>query len=561
MEQVRQIALRVLQAIQAFRAANRQTFNLIVAAVVLAVGMCAGLYVLNPGALVVLASNLSAADRTALSLRLRRQRIDYTLGADSISVPSNQLAEARSLLEGSPGFSGGAEDFSLFDRSTMGESDFDEQVNYQRSLQGEIERTLMDIHGIDSARVMLAMGNPSPFGLGPPEAAHAAVMLTVAPGAIIDASMARAIAHLVAGSVRGLSAENVTISGNDGAILYPIQHEGELGEAIRLRNDFERRLQEKVAALLSRIMGEDRYAVEVAVDVDTSRVTSSENLYGNGSQAILSEEHSVTPAGMESGGIPGLTSNLPTPTPAPTPQATASPAAAGETPTKITAVANKAISPEAARKDIVNYKPSVRQIRTITAPVRIKRITVAAVLDGTYEGGHFKPLPDERLAAIKGLVAAAVGVQPDRGDSVDVQSAALSQPYVPPVPNPVTELRTLLNSPVRLAEAAAGALAFLILLLFMLTRAMRKLFGGRMPIELTQPVPESAAAAPDAEETAPLIAGEESSTPPPSEFETIRLRLNQEIKRNPAAAAEILRKWLSELNSFEVDDSNKTAMQ
>ncbi len=111
--------------------------------------------------------------------------------------------------------------------------------------------------------------------------------------------MAAAIAHLVANSVRGLNADSVTVTGNDGAVLYPAHNrDGELGEAMRVRNDFEHRLESKVAALLGRIMGEGRYAVQVAVDIDTSHVTSTDKLYGKGDQtAIVSEEHSQTPVG------------------------------------------------------------------------------------------------------------------------------------------------------------------------------------------------------------------------------------------------------------------------
>src|SRR5271166_960669 len=330
MQQLQKYLKRLIEMIGGFREANRQLFNLIAGTLALAVGICGALYVINPGAPVVLASNLRPADRTALALRLRHNNIDFTLGPDSITVPSREFNHAHALLESSPGFSGGSEDFSLFDHSTMGQSDFDEQVNYQRSLQGELERTIMDIRGIDSARVMLAMGRPSPFAMGPAEAERASVMLTTATGATVDTTMAAAIAHLVATSVRGLDVNSITVTGNDGAVLYPTQnHDGELGEAIRLRNDFEHRLEGKVGTLLERIMGNGRYAVQVAVDIDASRVTSTDKLYGKGNQAIVSEEHSQTPAGSASGGggIPGLTSNLPiaNPNPKPSSEAAAQP--------------------------------------------------------------------------------------------------------------------------------------------------------------------------------------------------------------------------------------------
>jgi flagellar M-ring protein FliF len=543
MEQLRNLLLRGLELVRTFRAANRQLFILIVAAIGLGLAICSLLYLLNPGAPIILASNLSPVDRTALALRLRRQGIKFNLGPDSISVPSSQIGEARRLLEASPGFSGGVEDFSLFDHSAVGQSDFDEQVNYQRSLQGEIERTLMDIHGVDNARVMLAMGTSSPFGLAAPEAERASVLLTIAPGAVVDGTMARAIAHLVAGSVRGLAADNVTITGNDGAVLYPFQHEGELGEAMRLRNDFERRLQGKVAALLTRIMGENRFAVEVAVDVDTSRVTSEDDLYRRDDQAILSQEHSLTSAAALDGGIPGLTSNLPT--------ASASIPAARPAKAGATAAATPGGSvpnlPEFSRKDIINYKPSNRVIKTVTAPVRIKQITVAAVVDGTYEGGRFRPLPDERLNAIKGLLGAAVGAQQARGDSVEVQSAALSQPYVPPVPNPITEVRAWLNQPVHMFSAVGAGLAALLALIFAITRTLSRIRSSRTRASAAEVEPITQAGLTTLESTSTPLSKPPAESPA-ANFDAVRSQLNQQVGRDPVMAAEILRKWLNQRN-------------
>ena len=492
MAQLQKYLKQLVELVGIWRAANRQLFNVIAGTAALAVLIAGGIYVIDPGAPVVLAANLRPADRTALALRLRHNSIDFTLGPDSITVPSREFAGAHALLESSPGFSGGSEDFSLFDHSTMGQSDFDEQVNYQRSLQGELERTIMDIRGIDSARVMLAMGRPSPFAMGPAEAERASVMLTTAPGATVDTTMAAAIAHLVATSVRGLDVNSITVTGNDGAVLFPVtNHDGELGEAMRLRNDFEHRLEGKVGSLLERIMGNGRYAVQVAVDIDASRVSSTDKLYGKGDQAIVSEEHSQTPSGAASaGGIPGLTSNLPIanpnpkaatdtlPPPAPEDETLAKPAASKEASSK-ESESKTSSTDTLATKSIVNYQPSLRETNTITAPVRIKRISVAAVLDGTYDGGHFKPLDPDRLKSIKNLVAAAVGADLERGDLVDIQSAALSQPYVPPVPNPVTQLRSLMADPLYLYGAIGVGLFLLIGMLWMIMRSIGRRLAKR----------------------------------------------------------------------------------
>ncbi len=550
MKQLQEYWNRLLVMVAEFRGQNQQLFNLIAGTIAIALAIGAALYVINPGAPVVLAANLNPADRTALALRLRRHSIKFTLGADSITVGSRDVSQARALLQSSPGFSGGAEDFSLFDRSTMGQSDFDEQVNYQRSLQGELERTIMDIHGIDSARVMLAMGRPSPFALGPAEAERASVMLTTAPGATVDAAMAAAIAHLVATSVRGLELDGITVTGNDGSVLYPPQkNDGELGEAMRLRNDFEHRLEGKVAALLSRIMGENRYAVQIAVDVDASHITSNETQYGKGDTTVLSEEHSQSPASAMPGGVPGLTSNLPVANPNPKPGVSAK-ASPGATPAAATATTSTPVKTESqsdngdvSRKDIVNYKPSIREVNSITAPVRIKRISVAAVLDGTYDKGAFKPLDDARLKAIKGLVAAAVGANDERGDSVDIQSAPLSQPYVAPLPNPIDQLRLFIADPVHLYESAGAVLFTLIALLWMLKRAFsrrsaRKRAAAKADNETDSTEAETPAAT-------------ESPAPAPAprthdDFDEIRRKVNEEVERNPEAAADILRRWLAE---------------
>jgi flagellar M-ring protein FliF len=561
MQQLQKYLKSLFEWIGRWRAANGQLFNLIAGTLALAVVISGAVYVIDPGAPIVLAANLRPADRTALALRLRHNSIDFTLGPDSITVPSREFASAHALLESSPGFSGGSEDFSLFDHSSMGQSDFDEQVNYQRSLQGELERTIMDIRGIDSARVMLAMGRPSPFAMGPSEAERASVMLTTAPGATVDTTMAAAIAHLVATSVRGLEVNSITVTGNDGAVLYPTtNHDGELGEAMRLRNDFEHRLESKVASLLGRIMGDGRYAVQVAVDIDASHVTSTDKLYGKGDQAIVSEEHSQTPAGASSGGgIPGLTSNLPSAPPPPKPfaDAAAQPGAEDEAspkpapaPAKTETQTRTETSDTLSTKSIVNYQPSLRETSTVTAPVRIKRISVAAVLDGTYDGGHFKPLDAERLKSIKSLVAAAVGADLERGDLVDIQSAALSQPYVPPVPNPVTQLRSLMADPLHLYGAIGVGFFLLIAVLWMVKRSIsRGLAKRRATREAAPKTSEKEPAAPqDTATPIPSVPGEPppAANPEQANYEEIRKRVNLEVDRSPEAAATLLRKWLAE---------------
>ena len=558
MEQIQGVLGQLASLIRAFREDNPTRFTLIVATAAVTAAIAAVFYLLNPGAPVILASNLSPADRTALALRLRRHGMTFELGADSISVPSGELGRALQLLDSSPGFNGGESGFGLFDHSSLGQSEFDEQVNYQRSLQGELERTIMDIHGIDSARVMLAMAHPSPFALGPSEASHASVLLTTGPGALIDSAMASAIAHLVAGSVHGLAPDQVTVTGNDGLVLFPPPRGDEMSDALRMRNDVEHRLQQKVSSLLTSIMGQGRFAVEVSADLDTSQISTKQQIFGNGDHTIVSEEHSVTPSSAAVGGIPGLTSNLPAPSPA----ATATPAGtATASANAIKSVSSQTQANDISRKDIVNYKPSTREITETNAPIRVRRLSVAAVLDGTYEGGEFKPLPTARLDMIKGLLAAAIGAQTERGDSVDVQSAALSRPYVPPVViNPMTQLRQLFSNPRYLYATIIGGLLLVIAIIWLLVRTVKKLFGGKSI--------KSAEAAPmtlddlDSQQsyTPSEYQPSESSAPPlDGSYEQIKQQINQEVEQDPEGAAEILRRWIASINKPSADNQREAA--
>jgi len=485
---------------------------------------------------------------------LRRHGLTFDLGADSISVPSGELSRAQQLLDSSPGFNGGESGFALFDHSTLGQSEFDEQVNYQRSLQGELERTIMDIHGIDSARVMLAMAQPSPFALGASEASHAAVLLTTAHGALIDSTMASAIAHLVAGSVHGLAPDQVTVTGNDGAVLFPPPRGDGVSDALRMRNELEHRLQEKVSSLLSSIMGQGRFAVEVSADLDTSQVSTKQQIYGE--HTIVSEEHTLSPASAAVGGIPGLTSNLPAANP------TAAATAAGAAPPPPTAV--KTVSQNQAndmsRKDIVNYKPSTREVTETNAPIRVRRLSVAAVVDGTYEGGEFKALPPARLEMIKGLLTAAIGAQSERGDSVDVQSAALSRPYVPPVViNPMTQLRQLFGNPRYLYASLAGGLLLILAIMWLLVRMVKKLFGAKSAKSDAAPVTLDELDSQQESYTPVEYQPMDSSAPPlEGSFEQIKQQINQEVEHDPEGAAGIIRRWIAS-NSKPSNDNQREA--
>jgi flagellar M-ring protein FliF len=482
----------------------------------------------------ILAGNLSAADRMALLVRLRQQGVPYTVDQDAIEVPESRLDEARRLLSSGPGFAGGEASFAIFDRGSLGQSAFTEQVSYQRALQGELERTIMNIRGVENARVMLAFEAPSPFALGPQSSNRASVLLTPAAGAIIDEVTARAIAHLVAGSVQGLNADQVVVTTDEGAVLFPPQR-GENGEAeqvLVLRHKLEHDLETKADNLLNGIVGSGRYRLAVSVDLNREQLRETLYDYGSGkNEALLSEEHTVEPAAgaSEAAGIPGLTSNLPAPSPIAT--ASASPAAPspGATPRPAAIAPN---APAYSRKDIVNYKPSTREIQRISEPLSVRRLSLAAVVDGTYRNGAFEPLSEAKLRELRNLLVAVVGADLSRGDIVEVSSAALTHPYIPPPPGLHEQLQQFVSSPKEVMAAIAAAALVAVAAIWMLARKLRHMAARR---RLKRTMRQA-----DVERPSEAV-----SAPGQPEID-LRSRASQQAERFPEVGAAIVRRWIEE---------------
>ena len=530
---------RAWEQMLALRARNRLAFDLACGFLVAILFAVATVATYSSGGSLVLASNLSPADMGVLEMRLRRHGIGYVAGQDWIRVSDGKIGEAKELLSSSPGFSGGQAGFALFDRPALGASDFVEQVAYQRALQGELERTIMDMRSVENARVMVAISRPSPFALAPEETSHASVMLTPVPGAMIDIVTARSIAHLVASSLPGLRPDQVSVTLNDGSVLFPSQNGAGFSEEAVLRQKTERVLEDKAEQILQKIMGPGRYVVEVSVELDERKRQETMHLYGFGNKpAILSEEHNEEPVGEKTTlGIPGLTSNLPVPSALPEPatqNATGSDSSGSRTtPRPATVGATALASPPYSRRDIVNYRPSTRDILESREAFGLKRISVAAVVDGIYKAGAFQAQPDDRLKEIKDLLIAAVGGNPARGDLVEVKSAALAHPYIPPPPSFAEQLRELFSNLMYLGVATAVGLVILGFGSWLAVRSARK---RRLAGRLKKQISEISVA------TKPV----DNARVEPKPDQDLRLRVNLEAERNPEAVAAILRKWMDE---------------
>src|SRR5580658_28444 len=274
----------------------------------------------------VLFSALAPEDAAAVTQKIREAGIEYRLdetGA-TVSVPSDHLAEARLALAGAGLPKSGRIGFELFDRTNLGASDFAEQVNYRRALEGELERTVATLSEVDQARIHITFAKESVF-LDARQPSKATVVLRLKRTAQLSQPSVTAIANLVASAVDGLAPGAVAIIDSNGRLLNRprVQGEGEaqLAEAnLDYRRQVESELLAKINLALGPLLGADRFHASVNAECDfTSSEENEESVDAAKSAVLTSQASEESSGGNNAGGTPGTASNLPRPTARPTP--------------------------------------------------------------------------------------------------------------------------------------------------------------------------------------------------------------------------------------------------
>ncbi len=394
----------------------------------------------------VLFSNLSDRDGGAIIAQLSQMNVPYkfTDGGGAIMVPSGKVYETRLRLASMGLPKGGNAGFDLIGTQKFGTTRFQEQVNYQRALAGELARSIQSLSAVRSARVHLAIPKPSVF-LREQEHPSASVLVTLYPGRTLDHAQVSGIRYLVASAVPELSTKNVSIidqngvllsrqAGADGDNLDP----GQLAYVQKVEHSAIRRIQD----IIEPIVGKDNVRVQVSADVDFSRTESTAQTFqpnGNADNSTIRSRHSIesaTTGQSQVQGVPGALSNQPpaagiAPIAAP---ASTQTAAAPSDPSQPSAssASSTAAAPTSTHKDTsVSYAVD-KTIRHTSNPVGvIKRLSAAVVVnyrDTTDDKGHTAaaPLSLEQMSQIRSLVKEAMGFDQARGDSVNVVNAPFS---------------------------------------------------------------------------------------------------------------------------------------
>jgi flagellar M-ring protein FliF len=420
-------------------------------------------------------SQLNPADAGAIVEALKSGKVLYRVvdGGTRILVPAGVVHETRLHLatRGLP--QGGGVGFEIFDRTSLGTTDFVQRLNYQRALQGELARTIGQLKEVTQARVHLALPQPSVF-TEQQKPATASVVLHLRPGARLSPDQVRGVVHLVSSSVEGLDANRVTVLDTSGKLITRAAENG-LGPATRggqfeIQEAVESELERRVRSMLDEILGLNRATVRVAAQMEFTSVERTEERFDPRGVVKSEQRTTETQQGSTTSpvGVAGVASNVPDQAPAQSGVSTTKSSKEGET---------------------IQYEVSKVLERKVFAPAQLRRLSVAVLVDGGYrtvkdtkagEQKEYVPRKPEELEKIKVAVKNAVGFSPSRGDEVEVAEFPFDT-------STMDKERALMEEAERrafwfsLAKQGLAVLGVLLLLLFVLRPLLRAIKGRLLP--------------------------------------------------------------------------------
>ena len=382
----------------------------------------------------VLFSSINERDGAAIVAALQQMNVPYkfTEGGAAILVPESSVYETRLRLAGQGLPKAGNVGFELLENQKMGTSQFVEQVNYQRGLEGELARSISSLAQVKSARVMLAIPKQTAF-MREQEKPTASVVVTMHPGRFLDSQQVAAITNLVGSSVPNLGPANVTIVDAEGSLLAPNAQRlmGLDSNQLKYVAELEGALSKRVQAILEPVTGKENVRAQVTVDMDFGELERTEETFGRNSppnqSSIRSQQtnEAATP-GSSAAGVPGALTNQP-------PgggQAPINAAGGAAGPQNLNAPPSSSSSSSSnIKKDAtINYELDRAIQRIKSEKGQVRRVSAGVVVNYKQptgvdkDGKPLKPVPynAKELDQINNLARDAVGFNEKRGDSVSV---------------------------------------------------------------------------------------------------------------------------------------------
>ncbi|RMN22062.1 hypothetical protein ALQ63_01313 [Serratia plymuthica] len=510
----------------------------------------------------VLYSNLNDRDGGAIVTQLTQMNIPYRFAENgaALMIPADKVHETRLRLaqQGLP--KGGAVGFELLDQEKFGISQFSEQINYQRALEGELSRTIESLGPVQNARVHLALPKPSLF-VREQKSPSASVTLTLQPGRALDDGQINAIVYMVSSSVAGLPPGNVTVVDQAGRLLTQSDGAGRDLNAAQLKyaNEVENRYQRRIEAILAPMVGNANVHAQVTAQIDfATREQTDEEYQPNqlpNQAAVRSQQMSQSEqlGGPQVGGVPGALSNQPSaPATAPIETAKAN-AAAGNNANgaKPNAAATRSTAangsgPQNTRRDeTTNYEVDRTIRHTQQKAGTVQRLSVAVVVNyrGVDKDGKPLPMSKEQLAQIESLVRESMGFSSSRGDTLNVVNTPFTDTEVTGSELPFWQTQNFID---RLFDA--GRYLLVLLAAWLLWRKL-----VRPQLQNRQAVQQAALAAANA----PMAKPADNNKPSNEELAQHRKsqqRVSAEVQsqrirdladKDPRVVALVIRQWMS----------------
>jgi flagellar M-ring protein FliF len=374
----------------------------------------------------MLYTNLSMEDAGSIVEQLKSQKVPYqvTAGGSCIEVPSEKIYELRMAMasEGLPQGSGVG--FEVFDNAKLGMTEFMQNVNYQRALQGELARTINQIDEIESSRVHIVMPTQTLF-VEEEIPASASVVLKIKSGRRLGQGQIQGIIHLVSSSISGLNTENVTVVDNRGKLLAGKEDASSPAamstDQYMHQRKMESTLENRIKTMLEEVLGPNKAIVRVACELDFMRHEQTEEMYLPDNQVVRSEQtHNETTSGSDNLaiGIPGVSSNT-------------EPNGIGIDTDTRQIPDNRNTTLYRKQDQTKNFEIGKVVSRKVMPSGTMRRVSAAVVVDGNYElvsgkkgraEWQYTPRSSEEMAQFEKIIKSAINFDAQRGDSVEIEN-------------------------------------------------------------------------------------------------------------------------------------------
>lgn len=505
----------------------------------------------------VLYTNLSERDGGAVIQSLQQMNVPYKFaeGGGAVMVPAEKVHETRLRLASQGLPKSGTTGMELMDNQKFGISQFAEQVNYQRGLEGELARSIESIGAVQSARVHLAIPKPTLF-VRERQKPTASVVLQLYPGRAIDEGQVAAITHLVSSSVPELTPKSISIVDQHGNLLSGSSDRSMDATQLKYVQQVEQNYVKRVESILTPILGKDNVHAQVTADVDFASVEHTDESFKPNQDptkaAIRSQQTSESNQQGASpvGGVPGALSNQPpaaavapvtTPQPPRQPGQPNPPAQANQA----TQTAEKT-GPSSNRRDATTNYELDRTVRHVQqAPGGVKRLSVAVVVNYRSKvDAKGKPVTEalsaKELAQIENLTKEAMGFSADRGDSLNVVNSPFTAENEKEPELPLWKQPQMID----LAKTGVGYLLLAILGIFLWFKVARPVLRKYTAPPLPAPTDASEATA-----EAVLLPPEEETNPEvlrlAAKYESDLALVRDAAQRDPRLVASVIKTWMA----------------